>query len=295
MKNEQAIFPDLEMSDFLSKESFSNFRSCFACYSCRVECPVNVFANKLNPARLVRLACFGLIDTLIREPEIWYCIECGKCSNICPMNVKPHLLIMYARHEAIRQGLVSKEIMESLFELQRQFQHIRLHLLDKCLNGEEPDAKLLEQWDTLTKVSPRDKPTIILSNISGRKDSDYYEGIPIDIKACFTCRECSNSCPICFEQSVFDPLILFRLINLGLSDEALSKASFWLCIECETCSKICTQGVKGHLLIKWLKKKALQSGVVNKDFLTRWDNAQRLLFETFVNKVNSLLTRFSQQ
>jgi len=290
------IRPDLTMNDYIHRNTSSDFRYCFTCKSCATECPVNIFTGRLNPARLVRLASFGLKDTLIRLSDIWYCLGCGKCSNICPMNVRPHILISNMCNEAISNHLFSLEIKKYIFELFLQFQRVRLQLVHMYINGEDIDHRLLEDWDSLANL-PMDNvgedSTLILGNLQRRSSLGNYKGIPTEIRACLTCRECSNACPICLESKVFDPLYLFRAIALGLKDVAVSMPSLWLCIECETCSNSCSQGVKGHLVMKQLKRMAIESGILDEGFLSRWNNSQRILFNTLLNKVDLILEKFS--
>ncbi|MCK4787636.1 MAG: 4Fe-4S dicluster domain-containing protein [Desulfobacteraceae bacterium] len=90
------------------------------------------------------------------------------------------------------------------------------------------------------------------------------------ISSCFTCRECSNACPICLDPSVFDPLKTFRLASFGLKDDLLRSPSIWLCLDCQSCMSACSQGVKGALIIRQIQHIAYEEGFVAKDFPVRW-------------------------
>ncbi len=295
MKISEYLIPQLnfESYDYWDKRIYSYFRTCFSCKTCASECPVNIFTGQLNPTKIVRLFCLGFEDLLLNSPEIWYCIECGKCSNICPMNVKPHLIIKYARYKSIKNGIIAANIIDSISKIYLEFQKIRLQLLNKCVNEEDiPADNLLRNWDYLAQSVENDKKTSPIEIKEGFKNVvSEYKGIQINNTSCFTCRECSSSCPVYFNESIFDPVVIFRLFNLGLKDELVFDPMLWLCIGCETCTKVCSQGVKGHLIVKYLKEAAVTSHAVQKNFLLRWNKTQKDLFVCFTQKINSLIAQ----
>jgi len=108
------------------------------------------------------------------------------------------------------------------------------------------------------------------------------------IRSCFTCSECSNACPICFERSVFDPQWIFRMANLGMEEEILKSPSIWLCIACQRCTEACGQSVTGHLMIRRLQELALEEGLVDNGFLFRWKKAQNAIYPLFVKEIAAL-------
>jgi heterodisulfide reductase subunit C len=106
--------------------------------------------------------------------------------------------------------------------------------------------------------------------------------------SCFTCSECSNVCPIFFERNAFDPQLIMRMVNLGLIDELLQSPSLWLCLECERCSEACGQLVKPHQIIKGLKEMAKLRGVVDAYFPSRLERANQLVYERYIEGINSI-------
>ncbi len=284
------IQPDLKAKHYIGEKSISDFKYCFACKSCVLECPVNNFTGKLNPLKLIRLACFGQIETLLKSSEIWYCINCHKCSNICPMKVKADSLIQFLKNEAVKRGLVSEEFKSAIEKVYADLKIVRLKLLYACFSEESIEHDDLADWEYIKSLSFEEsfafnKTAVI---IRGKKDVIHlYDGVPLYTTSCLTCKECSGACPICLPP-FFDPLFILRSVVLGLKEELASHPIIWLCIGCETCTEACSQGVKGHLIIKQLQKYAIESGIIDKNFPKRWNDIQKEIFKAFVNKIDSL-------
>jgi Fe-S oxidoreductase len=208
------------------------------------------------------------------------------------MTVKPAMLIAYLRWEAVRQNVVEKEMIDSVHRIHLQFQRVRWHIASACMQGNKPS--LNGQWDTLAETpiradSDSSLPLNMSSGQSGfRKASDHYLNNPTQVKSCFTCNECSNACPVCFERPVFNPLLLFRLTNLGFPEAILASPSLWLCIGCESCTKACGQKVKGHLMIRRLQQMTQEQGFVNPTFPSQWQSAQEELYTLLLDRIDAL-------
>ncbi|MFH1628869.1 MAG: 4Fe-4S dicluster domain-containing protein [Pseudomonadota bacterium] len=292
---DRAITAIPEIAKLLRVETRSEMDRCYTCWTCSTECPGYVFGNRLNPTRLVRMAHYGLMDELMEGPEIWYCLSCNRCSNMCPMTVRPSNLIGYLRKESVRRKIVKPEMVSGLSDLHRQFHHVRWHVLSTCLKGETP-SNLAAKWDMLkdAPIKTASFSEVNLNSLPNRSDfrkaSDHYIGIPTDLKVCFTCYECSNACPVCYEQPVFNPLFLFRLTTLGLQEEALTSPSLWLCLGCQSCTHACSQRVKGHLIIRHLQDIAVEQGYVKGTSLQTWKKAQKELYPLLFDRIESLWT-----
>jgi heterodisulfide reductase subunit C len=290
-----ALSPDPRVHLRWKDLNHTRMQACFSCWTCGAECPVNV-TNRLNPTRLVRMAALGFVDELLESPDIWYCLSCNRCSNVCPMTVKPAALITYLQGESIRRGVVSPETAEGVRELQKDFQRVRLHAASVCLKGEDVPS-LASNWDNLAEaVVPTDsRPVIDLEMISGRKlfrkATDDFYGMGTHIKRCYTCYQCTNACPVCLEQRVFSPLSIFRLANMGMGKSVLTLPSLWLCIQCQSCTRACCEGVMGHIVIKSLRDMALREGYVSVGFLRQWESRQKGLYDTFLDRIDVMLAQ----
>jgi heterodisulfide reductase subunit C len=278
---------------------YTRTQACFSCWTCGAECPVNV-TNRLNPTKLVRMAVLRFLDELLEAPEIWYCLSCNRCSNVCPMSVKPGELIARLQGESIRRGVVPPETLEGVQELRKAFQRVRLHTASACLKGEKT-TDFSSNWDRLAgEEPPTDARSVIdLEMTTGRKSfrkamDDFY-GMATHLKRCYTCYECSNACPVCLEQTVFSPLSIFRLANMGIGKSALTLPSLWLCIQCQSCTRACCEGVNGHIVIKSLRHMALKEGYVSISSLRQWEDVQKDLYNAFLDRIDAILAQNARQ
>jgi heterodisulfide reductase subunit C len=288
------ITPCSSAGHMITRSAQANGALCFACGSCLTACPVNLATDRLQPRKLVMMANLGLLEELLTLPEIWYCLSCQSCNHACPMSVKPATLIAHLRREAVRRGVIKREIIHRLEALQRQLQRIRLRLVAGLLAG-EGSFLLTNLWqDEIPNTAPELASKQVLPDAGAvRKACGAYLGYPTNLSDCFTCSECRNACPVCRETAVFDPMWMIRMINLGFAEELLKSPMMWLCIQCESCTRACTQRVRVHLFIRRIQQLALQESVVNAAFIKSWKLAQAALYSWYIGAIDKLLTAVS--
>lgn len=78
---------------------------------------------------------------------------------------------------------------------------------------------------------------------------------------CYQCGKCSAGCPVAFAMD-YTPRQVIRLLQLGLTDEALKADSVWICASCDTCSSRCPRGVDIAALMDAMRREALQRGII---------------------------------
>ncbi len=268
---------------------------CWTCGSCDFECPVNIATGRLRPQKIVRMANLGLLDELLQLQEIWYCLTCRRCMNICPNAVSPCTLIEFIRHDALSKGIVSMDVLRRYQDLFTKFQRVRWHAVKHCFK-EAFDVLTDRMWHDWMEQPVRPSTSLISTQTSGGLVSGIktimgsYRAL-----ACFTCGECSSVCPVDCEPSIFDPRVLFRMVNLGLIDELMRSPSIWLCIDCGRCTECCSQLVDGRQMINQLKELAVQQGVVDRDFHLRVEHANRIIFNRFLDEIDLMFTHFPIQ
>jgi heterodisulfide reductase subunit C len=262
---------------------------CWNCSSCDAECPVEIATNRLRPQRIVRFANIGLFEELIVSPEIWYCLTCRRCNRVCPNLVKPETLIRYARSGAVRCGAVSYETARAYYDLFRRFQRVRWHAVHHCLHADDgpiSDAR----WHSWLDTPIPDSTASISSQRSFESNEPFRQAAKAaDMSMCFTCGECSSACPVAGERSVFDPRFIFRMVNLGLSEELLKLPSLWLCVQCGRCTDACPQVVDGCGMIASLRELAVREGKVEEGFVRRVRDAQKQIFARLLDEIDELL------
>jgi heterodisulfide reductase subunit C len=262
---------------------------CWTCRSCANECPVNLSTGRLQPFRIVWMANLGLLNELLRDPEIWYCQQCNRCNQICPMNVKPAHIITYIRNEVVRRRLVSYEIVRRYHDLYGRFQRARWHMAFRCFRGELSVFSKTQWYQWLNTPVPLPSEKVLFKGRFSDPCKLKSSLAQFSLAACFNCGECSSACPIFYERSVFDPQWIFRMANLGLCEALLQSPAIWLCIKCQRCTNACSQLVKGHLIIERLKKLSVSEGFVAENFPFAWKMYQQSLYSQLLDEINLLL------
>ena len=282
------IMPDMNLGRQIERESHSAATMCWTCGSCDFECPVNIATNRLRPQKIVRMANLGLLEDLLHMPEIWYCLTCRRCMNVCPNVVSPSTLIAFVRHNALFKGIVSMDTFRRYHALFTKFQRVRWHAVNHCFNKEFENFTD-QMWHDWLEQPVGPLTSSIAPKKSDRIDKDVRAMMASSRSlACFTCGECSSACPIVCERSVFDPRVLFRMINLGMVDELMRSPSIWLCIDCGRCTKSCSQLVDGRQLINQVKELATLWGVLDIDFNLRLEHANQIIYNYFLTEIDQL-------
>ena len=272
----------------LERDTRARSNMCWTCQSCITECPVNIATNRLNPMKIIRMANLGLMDELLSEPSIWYCQSCDRCNHVCPMIVKPADLIGFVREEMLRRGLVSLEAFSRFHELFRRFQRVRWHAANNCLNKNELSfSKTLWERMLRTPIKPTNG-TILLNSVLPSESSIIKAIKETNSLSCFSCSGCSGSCPVFYERSVFDPQWIFRMVNIGLSEELLSSPNIWLCLGCERCTNNCSQLVRGHIIIQRLCVLSIERGFVPLYFKARLEEMDKKIYPYLLDEIDDL-------
>ena len=238
----------------------SNGLSCFTCNTCTVECPI-FFTGSLDPKKIVRMANFGMKDELLQSKDIWFCLQCQKCSNICPQKVEPANVILFLRYQAVKEGYVTPAFVKLLEDIEDHVQKARYGLYRTLIEkrGETPKLDLAQVIrESITDSSFDD------IGVEEEKEIDFkgqmpFSGTGAQFTQCWTCRDCSSSCVVSKHIQSFDPAKIIRMYWLGMEEELLSGIELWLCISCETCSTVCPQGIEGFQLINHLKRMAISN------------------------------------
>jgi heterodisulfide reductase subunit C len=89
---------------------------CVTCGLCASSCPVSGI-DGFDPRMLVRMASLGLVEDLVEARWPWICTMCGKCENVCPMQIEIPDLVRKIRSKREREkvpGILHKGLVAAL-------------------------------------------------------------------------------------------------------------------------------------------------------------------------------------
>jgi len=266
---------------------------CVSCNACRLDCPMSNATDLLHPLKLLRMLSMGLIEEVIRLPEIWYCLQCNQCSLSCPMTVKPATLIRYLRREALRRQAISLGKIERYEALCSNLQRVRYRFITDASSGADlAEVARLRDDGISNPDNPveNSQPCSMLSvgRAELRLQLDELAGYGIALEACMTCNECATACPVAYEHLIYDPVAIFRMVNYGLIEELLRSPSIWLCLECQACTEACAQNVSGHLVFRSLQELAILRGLVSPDMRMRLKQFDRIAYPLLLADIDDL-------
>lgn len=103
--------------------------ACTECRRCDEECPAVASGAPLQPANFVqklrtsieseRSRSTPLLGGALLEDEVWSCLQCGACAEVCPSRVNPPALVMEVRREIASAGRLTGRRAEALENLSR--------------------------------------------------------------------------------------------------------------------------------------------------------------------------------
>jgi len=91
-------------------------------------------------------------------------------------------------------------------------------------------------------------------------ESDLLESVQEKVRACMQCGTCSGSCANSFGMDL-TPRHLWRLAQLGETDEVFNSKTFYLCSACYYCTLRCPRGLKLTETMGALKRLAAVQGI----------------------------------
>jgi heterodisulfide reductase subunit C len=98
-------------------------------------------------------------------------------------------------------------------------------------------------------------------------DHSFAETVAPDrekLLTCIQCGTCTASCPTAYAMD-YTPRQLWRLVQVGLRDEALHSRTFWLCTNCYSCTIRCPRGIALTETMAALKRLAIAENVQGKE------------------------------
>ncbi len=89
-------------------------RRCVSCESCANDCPVSQVDESFHPHSVLRLVLEGLAEDAVTSEDIWKCLECGTCTELCPNSFGMMRVFKEAKRMAIERGLEPAETRQGI-------------------------------------------------------------------------------------------------------------------------------------------------------------------------------------
>ena len=96
-----------------------NIKSCFACGTCSVVCPVFAVEDRYDPRKIIRMILLGMEEEVLQSDLIWLCAGCYSCSELCPRDVKFTSIIGAVREIAVRRGFIPMSMKAGIDQLEK--------------------------------------------------------------------------------------------------------------------------------------------------------------------------------
>lgn len=82
-------------------------KKCYNCGACNNDCPVAKITT-FNPNEIVGRILNGDVDSVIKDPSIWMCLDCYVCYELCPMRVGLVEIFTTLRNLARERGFTAE-------------------------------------------------------------------------------------------------------------------------------------------------------------------------------------------
>ncbi|MEJ2656625.1 MAG: 4Fe-4S dicluster domain-containing protein [Desulfobacterales bacterium] len=108
---------DMDQLDHMRCRTWPFFQDfCVTCALCASSCPASG-VDSFDPRMLVRMVSLGLDEDLVDARWPWICTMCGKCENVCPMQIEIPDLVRRIRSRREREkvpGILHKGLAAAL-------------------------------------------------------------------------------------------------------------------------------------------------------------------------------------
>lgn len=65
----------------------ANFNYCLSCTTCVTNCPFTKAHDNMNPRVFMLKVIWGMKDDILKDPFVWNCTICGRCTMTCPKHI----------------------------------------------------------------------------------------------------------------------------------------------------------------------------------------------------------------
>ncbi|MBF0552502.1 MAG: 4Fe-4S dicluster domain-containing protein [Deltaproteobacteria bacterium] len=122
-----------------------NVSDCLTCGGCSNACPACYNRGVFDPVRIIRMVNLGLIEYVIKSPEIWLCLGCQRCSETCLYGVKGYQIIITLRRLARDEGLVDEYFLSRWAKANNVIYSLFVKEIDTLFNFTGQDVETLDR------------------------------------------------------------------------------------------------------------------------------------------------------
>jgi heterodisulfide reductase subunit B/Pyruvate/2-oxoacid:ferredoxin oxidoreductase delta subunit len=88
--------------------------TCVGCESCSDDCPVGQVDETYEPHAILRRILDGEAEEVIASDDIWKCLECGTCTELCPNSFGMMKVFKEAKRAALQRGIAPAETRQGI-------------------------------------------------------------------------------------------------------------------------------------------------------------------------------------
>jgi quinone-modifying oxidoreductase, subunit QmoC len=92
------VQPDVTFIESLIASGGADLKKCFQCATCTAVCALSDDTFAFPRKQMIK-AQWGLRESLLADPSIWLCHNCGDCTAQCPRGAKPGDVLAAVRQE----------------------------------------------------------------------------------------------------------------------------------------------------------------------------------------------------
>lgn len=100
--------------DIMNQPGGEKIWACFSCRTCTASCPIAAINHTFNPARIIRMALYGLKQDILTSDFIWFCSNCYACQERCPQGVRITDIMTLLKNMAIQAGYMPSGIKSQM-------------------------------------------------------------------------------------------------------------------------------------------------------------------------------------
>lgn len=120
---------------------------CFQCGACLDDCPGCLNFPDFQPDQIMRKVLEGKADELLTQQEIWHCLECHTCYELCPQRFGMETVFTTLKRMAINKGLIPATVKQAIETFEKTAKLGEPQKTQrKKLNLPEPTESGVKEW-----------------------------------------------------------------------------------------------------------------------------------------------------